>query len=201
MKRAALTLTSIVLLLCGVGNAQASPIVVNGGFEDPGFVTGWTVNNSGDMLLITGSTPYGNQHLEVGGLGGAVENSIHQVVAGFTPGLTYTLNFSTASQWAGGSGAEVEVSFLCGSSTPSQDFFAPAVAGWGSWNTHGYDFLATAASVDIQFKQITNGFDDVGLDNISISESPEPMSLALLGLGIAGLTGYHVRRRRQRATA
>jgi hypothetical protein len=174
--------------------------VTNGGFEDPGLVTGWNIVDNGDMLLIAGATPYGNQHLEIGGFGGAVQNSIDQLVGGFTPSLTYRVTFSIASQWANqdnSSGAQVEVSFPSGSSTVSQVFTAPAVDNWQSWQTYTYDFVATAASVDIQFLQITHGFDDVGIDNISIEAVPEPSTFALGALGLVG-AGLAALRRKYR---
>ena len=169
--------------------------VTNGGFEDPGLVTGWNTVDNGDMLLISGATPYGSQHLEIGGFGGGVQNSIDQLVGGFTPTLIYRVTFSIASQWAnqdGSSGAQVEISFPSGSSTGSQVFTAPAVANWLSWQTYTYDFVATAASVDVQFMQITNGFDDVGIDNISIEallSLPRSHSAGWgsLGVGLAAL--------------
>jgi hypothetical protein len=55
------------------------------------------------MIPIIGQTGLG---LEIGGFGGAVNNSIDQIVAGFTIGNTYTIHFALASQWAGGSGAQ-----------------------------------------------------------------------------------------------
>ena len=79
--------------------------VTNGGFEDPGLVTGWNTVDNGDMLLISGATPYGSQHLEIGGFGGGVQNSIDQLVGGFTPTLTYRVTFSIASQWANQDGS------------------------------------------------------------------------------------------------
>lgn len=190
------------LMLAFSGSQLWAITVVNGGFEDPGFVTGWNIVDGGDMVLIAGSTPYGNQHLEIGGFGGATQNSIDQVIGGFTPSLTYRLEFSIASQWAnqnGASGAEVEVSFPAGSSTPSQTFLAPPVPNWASWVTYTYDFVATSALVDLQFMQITNGFDDVGIDNISITGVPEPSTLVLGGLGALGLAFAALRKKHRRS--
>lgn len=177
------TLFSALLLFAGGITPSYAITVVNGDFESP-FLVGWTQNNSGDMLYVPGQTGTG---LEIGGFGGAVNNSIDQVIGGFTPGNTYTINFALASQWAGGSGAQAELSFLFGSLTPSAIFTAPAVPGFGSWANFSYNFVASASFIDIQFQEITNGFDDVGIDNITITTPDGGATLALLGIALCGL--------------
>jgi len=194
--RKALGAVGASLLLGAAGSVLANPVVVNGGFEDPGYFNGWAAGGADEIGFTngggSGSTPYGNQWIEIGGCGGVCgQNTLGQVVGGFSVGGAYTLHFSIASQWADGSGAAVQVSFLSGSSTlTSSLFIAPAVPSFGQWADVSYDFVATATSVNIQFQQITNGFDDVGMDNIYITSSeavPEPASFALLGLGLLGL--------------
>jgi hypothetical protein len=174
-------------LLAGGTTSSHAITVVNGGFESP-FLVGWnTVIPVGDMVYFNpgNSSPTG---LEIGGFGGAFDNSINQVVSGFSIGNTYTIHFDLASQWAGGSGAEAELSFLSGSSTGPQLFMAPPVPGFGQWQSFSYNFVATATSVDIQFLQITNGFDDVGIDNITITTVPDGgATVALLGIALCGL--------------
>lgn len=181
------TLFSALLLLAGgTTSSHAAPTVVNGGFESP-FLTGWnTPNGQGDMLYFNPGNN-SNTGLEIGGIGGGLNNSIDQVVSGFTIGNTYTIHFDLASQWAGGSGAEAELSFLSGSSTGSQIFMAPPVPGFGQWQSFSYNFLATASSVDIQFQEITNGFDDVGIDNITVTAPDGGATVALLGIALCGL--------------
>jgi VPDSG-CTERM motif len=185
------TLFSALLLLAGGITPAHAITVVNGDFETSPFLIppiGWSApNGTLDMVYIPGQTGTG---LEIGGIGGAVNNSIDQVVSGFTIGNTYTINFALASQWAGGSGAQAELSFLSGSLTPSAIFTAPPVPGFGLWANFSYNFVASATSIDIQFLEITNGFDDVGIDNITIAATPDGGStVALLGIALCGLVG------------
>lgn len=178
------TLFLALLLLAGAATPAHAITVVNGDFESP-FLVGWTANNSGDMLYVTpGQT---GQALEIGGFGGAVNNSIDQVIGGFTPGLTYTIHFALASQWAFGSGAQAQLSFLFGSLTPSAIFTAPPVPSFGLWANFSYNFVANATFVDIQFQEITNDFDDVGIDNITITTPDGGTTVALLGIALCGL--------------
>ncbi len=163
--------------------------VVNGDFESA-FLAGWSGGGPDQQYITPGQT---GQGLEIGGLGGAIPNSIHQVIDGFTVNNCYTISFALASQWAGGSGAQAELSFLSGSPTAASIFTAPAVAGFGQWMTFSYNFMASSSSVDVQFKEILNGFDDVAIDNVSISGGsccslPDGgMTIAMLGLGLGGI--------------
>ena len=182
------TLFSALLLLAGATTPSYAITVVNGGFETSPFLIppiGWSApNGTLDMVYISGQTGTG---LEIGGIGGGVNNSIDQVIGGFTPGNTYTINFALASQWAGGSGAQAELSFLFGSLTPSAIFTAPPVPGFGLWANFSYNFVASAPFIDIQFQEITNGFDDVGIDNITITTPDGGTTVALLGIALCGL--------------
>jgi hypothetical protein len=220
MKRQFPALAVSMLILALAAHAQASPIVVNGGFEADdwtnggiGFVshptvTGWTVTGPADPypfginnISVFGPTPFGHQFLVMGGFGTG-GGEAKQTISGFTLGLTYELTFSISSESIG-SGANVMVSDI-GSPTPALGFTAPAAThlqGWDVWKTFTYDFVAGGATSTIDFLDTGNIVSgDIGLDNVSIAAAavPEPSSLMLLALGAAGMFGYGWRMAKQK---
>jgi hypothetical protein len=198
------SLRSFVLSLAvGAAVAHATPVIFNGNFA--AGLAGWnTPLGQTDMVANPGG-PFGS-FLEIGGLGGGISNSIDQIVNGFNVGDTYVVSFSVASQWAnlnsgGGSGARVRLSFLSGSSAAPAVFQAPDWAGFGAWNTFSYSFVATSSAVDIEFKQVKHGYDDIGISNILISggESVPDSGTTVAMIGSACLGFAALRRKYSRA--
>jgi hypothetical protein len=215
---------ALALILSGLGQAQAAPVVLNGSFESvqigPPFVSSilsnipdWTHTGSlgdgplwhigysdgGGSVTVAGD---GNQFVTLGGGFTAIgSSSFDQVVPGFTPGNTYTLTFKMASEADFSGPQSLTVDFPTGSSTAPQTFTAatPPVNYWSDWETKTENFVATSSSVDIRFS-VTNIQFDVGLDSVSVSGPvgavPEPASLAMLSLGLAGVAAVVWRRRR-----
>jgi hypothetical protein len=158
-----------ILVLCVVTPATGQTgqnLVVNGSFEaNPctsdtfgqklglvdNAVTGWFIPASDGTypwclqnvnIYTAGPTPYGNQWLVLGEVGTGVPYTIRQTLTGLPPGNTYKLSFAIASE--SGCCSVAEVSFPSGSSTPAQDFTAPASGKyWTAWATETMDFTAT----------------------------------------------------------
>jgi hypothetical protein len=193
--------TVLVVVLSVVTLALATParaVIVNGSFEaDPwpaGFagsvdvsgVTGWFFTGTAGQAphpegrrngFGAGPTPYGIQWVVLGGFGnGGV--AINQVVGGLTPGAAYSVSFAISSEDEV-AGANVTVS---ATGSPGSAYTAPASTGfqgWDIWGSYTYTFVASAASVTLSFLDTGSTiFNDIGLDNVSISPVPEPSTYA-----------------------
>ena len=208
---------------------SANELVVNGSFEADSFtgsglgyrlglvgsdVTGWFIPASDGTYpwglqnvnaFGAGPARDGNQWIVIGetGAGGPshIDYTIQQTVSGLTPGATYTLKFSAASEEAAGGGAMGEVSFLSGATFAPMDFSAPVRGStfWSPWGDFSTTFVATGTSAVLQFKDLAVEFTDagdLGLDMVSISSLgvPEPATWAMMAAGFFGL-GLMVRRR------
>lgn len=217
---------SMILALAVSVEVGASPIVLNPSFEAvqigspyfstnvadvpswtrtgvPGDAALWAVgySDSGGSITTAGD---GNQFTTMGcGATGCVgTTSWSQVIGGFTPGSQYLLTFMIANEHGTvlpqfAISQTVVVDFATGSSTASQSFTAPAPPGanyWRVWLPQSMLFTATASTVTLQFSSTTAY--DVGLDNVAITEVPEPTTTLLVATGL--LAGY--RRLRKRRT-
>ena len=130
---------------------------------------------------------------------------ISQTISGFTVGGTYDLTFLLSTESFGingGQGDTVNVAII-GTNTINQDFTqsnAPTTTPqWSLWEQQTYTFVADASSLIFQIHGYADNYlgypsRDAGVDKFSLTQVPEPASVALLGLGLAGL-GFSRRRK------
>lgn len=168
----------MIAMLVFAGSAVAQ--VVNGGFETGNFA-GWTqVGNAGATGVAgnwAGFAPNsGNYQGFFGAVGsiGGIQQTINTVA-----GHDYTLSFYLGH--TGGTPNEIEVSF------GGVNLISATNVGGFAYTQYTFsgDFGDNAV-LSFQFREDPAYF---LLDDVSVTETPEPGSLALLGSGLIGLGG------------
>lgn len=175
-------------LLAGPMAAEAS-LITNGGFDTD--ASGWTFNRGspGDAGWRNIGNPGGSFWVNHNGtnVGSDPDPTLSQIIA-TTEGLQYSLtfDFSRFAIAANITGLAVDVNGV-----QLATYVIPTDA---DWRTVNLIFTAASAASTIAFRSEINGTDyDALIDNVSVLLSqggpsvPEPGTLALLGLGLAGL--------------
>jgi hypothetical protein len=196
--------------------ADAAPVFANNSFEvTTGPAVGWIeiVPFGGVRNWVTqvGGFPaaHGNNALWLGHTDTSGASHLIQTVAGFTVGNTYRLDFAMQAELGaldGRPGAFLGLA-LTGASVSSANFSViyPGPPGstpffGGAWENKSLVFTATAGAITFDFNGLNppGGSWESGLDNFrlaDVAEVPEPASIALLGLGLAGLGSVQARRK------
>ena len=156
-----------------------------------------------DLWGPVGNSPTGGSFVALDG-DTNVQGGISQTINGLKIGDTYALTFSwAAAQVQSRTGATTE---QYQASLGGQSFLTKVVSNpsqsFTGWFTTTFDYTATSTSELLAFLSIgtPNGLPPIAaLDGVSLVDVPEPMSLGLLGLGVASL--FLVRRRSSASAA
>ncbi|HEY0203392.1 MAG TPA: DUF642 domain-containing protein [Acetobacteraceae bacterium] len=201
------------------GSFETTSLTAKGYFATNGVsnVTGWSGGGSltfldlpgtaddGSYLSVYGpfpaTSPDGGKFVEADG-DPSYRGAISQTINGLTPGQRYTLTFyQAAGQQSGFTGATTErwqVSF--GNFTQPSAQFSLLERGVGLWQQQTMVFQATTASQVLSFlaSGTPNGAPPISfLDGVSLTETvPEPVTLSLVGVGLAGTLAYRHRAKR-----
>lgn len=177
------TIAAGIVMATAMSSAQAN-LIVNGGFDQG--MTGWTCSGADACAANAG----GNPGKALTGYDNSGYTSLFQNVA-TVAGAIYQLSFDSKATYVAGN--EIGYSF----------------SGFGNVNwvpvTTAYahskgSFVATGKLTRVEFFLATNPntgtffVDNVSLD-LTGTTLPEPASLALLGLGLAGLAAAGRRRK------
>lgn len=148
-------------------------------------------------------TPFGRQWMQLSQGGAGFLPFIEQTVAGFVVGGVYKIDFAMSSLLTS---SVIEVQVDIGTTNITQNFRDDSGGTncgiWCNWKNKSFQFTATDTMATLRFagRSISNSKDDPGLDNVSLTEIsvpssiPEPTTLAILGLGLVGLSVMRRRR-------
>lgn len=209
-KTASIAMACIAALVLFGSTANAANLIVNGGFEEPGSVSGWIYTPSanvpgwgGDNIEIwesgfNGVTSFeGGQHAELNAHPNSNPYSIYQEFS-TEIGQTYEISFAYRAR------ANNSESFMVGVVNNINDIGTSNVYTatmddhvTGQWSTFTDTFVATSTQSIIYFKTLTpTGTVGNFLDGVAVTAVPIPAAAWLFASALVGLVGFGRRNNR-----
>ena len=206
MTSKAALLTAVLCLACGPA-ASAQLLVANGGFESPAIspgtfggtpLDGWSLASF--SLIVNGNggnpsfpAPYsGSQYADAGNVTG---HHLFQTVSLPSAG-TYQLSWFESTPNEITLGSAPYTASVVDSDSHLVAGLSSTIDHLGTWQGKTLQFTAAAGSYDIVFSPITANFNDVLLDEVSLTAIPEPAEyVAMTGLALAAFGAWRRPRR------